>query len=248
MRLRSLLFSLGYALLTLVISVVVMTVFWALSPRRRFYLYALWCRMVVAWARISCGIRFRLEGTVPDTEQTPVVIVANHQSTWETIFLYSLLEPVVPILKKELLDIPFWGWALRLQKPIAIDRSKPREATRSLLSQGRERLRSGLSILVFPEGTRAAPGTIGRFSRSGAQLAASTGAPLVPIVHNAGDCWPPRGWVKKPGLIRVIIGEPLLSEGRTSRDLSEECDTWFETHRKELGLVPRIRGTEEPPG
>lgn len=242
MWLRSLLFSLGYALLTLVISVMVMTVFWALSPRRRFYLYALWCRMVIAWARVSCGIRFRLEGEVPDTEQTPVVVVANHQSTWETIFLYSLLEPVVPILKKELLDIPFWGWALRLQKPIAIDRSKPREATRSLLSQGRDRLRSGLSVLVFPEGTRAAPGTIGRFSRSGAQLASSTGASIVPIVHNAGDCWPPGAWVKKPGLIRVVIGKPLHSEGRTSRDLSEECDTWFETHREKLGLVRQPSG------
>lgn len=242
MRLRSLVFSLGYALLTLVISLTVMTVFWGLSARRRFYLYALWCRMVVAWARISCGIRFRLEGAVPDTERTPVVVVANHQSTWETIFLYSLLEPVVPILKKELLDIPFWGWALRLQKPIAIDRSKPREATRSLLSQGRDRLRSGLSVLVFPEGTRSAPGTIGRFSRSGAQLAASTGAPLVPIVHNAGDCWPPGAWVKKPGLIRVIIGEPMLPEDRTSRELFEECETWFEIHRKELGLAPRAPG------
>lgn len=245
MTLRSLLFSLGYALLTLVISVLVITVFWALPPRRRFYLYGLWCRMVIAWARISCGIRFRLEGQVPDTEHTPVVIVANHQSTWETIFLYSLLEPVVPILKKELLDIPFWGWALRLQKPIAIDRSKPREATRSLLTQGRERLRSGLSVLVFPEGTRAAPGTIGRFSRSGAQLAASTGAPLVPVVHNAGDCWPPGAWVKKPGVIRVIIGEPLHSEGRTSRDLSQECDTWFENHGHELGLVYRSPGRKK---
>lgn len=237
MKLRSLLFSLGYALLTLVISVAVMTVFWALSPRRRFYLYALWCRLVIAWARVSCGIRFRVEGTIPDTEKTPVVVVANHQSTWETIFLYYLLEPVVPILKKELLDIPFWGWALRLQRPIAIDRSKPREATRSLLSQGRERLRSGLSVLVFPEGTRSAPGRIGRFSRSGAQLSATTGAPLVPIVHNAGDCWPTGGWTKKPGLIRVIIGEPMMPDGHTPRELADSCTSWFDTNRQELGLV-----------
>lgn len=236
-RLRSLLFSLGYALLTLVISVLVMTVFWALSPRRRFFLYGLWCRMVIAWARISCGIRYQLEGEVPDTEENPVVIIANHQSTWETIFLYGLLEPVVPILKKELLDIPFWGWALRLQKPIAIDRSRPREATRSLLSQGRDRLHNGMSVLVFPEGTRAAPGTIGRFSRSGAQLGSTTGAPLVPMLHDAGHCWPAGSWVKKPGLIRVMIGEPIATEGRSSRDIAEECDTWFEKHRKQLGLT-----------
>jgi len=237
-RLRSLLFSLGYALLTLVISVLVITVFWALSPRRRFYLYGLWCRMVIAWARISCGIRYRLEGEVPDTEGNPVVIVSNHQSTWETIFLYALLEPVVPILKKELLDIPVWGWALRLQKPIAIDRSKPREATRSLLSQGRDRLRNGMSVLVFPEGTRAAPGTIKRFSRSGAQLASTTAAPLVPVLHDAGHCWPPGSWVKKPGLIRVMVGEPIATAGRSSRDIAMECDTWFEEHRKKLGLTP----------
>ncbi len=240
-RLRSLLFSLGYAVLTLIVSVLVMTVFWALSPRRRFYLYALWCRLVIGWARISCGIRYQLEGNVPDTDRSPVVIVSNHQSTWETIFLYHLLEPVVPILKKELLDIPFWGWALRLQKPIAIDRGRPREATRSLLSQGRDRLNNGLSVLVFPEGTRAPPGTIGRFSRSGAQLAASADVPLIPILHNAGDCWPPRSWVKKPGLIRVQIGEPIIPGQRSSREIAQECDTWFEQHRRQLGLVPKTR-------
>jgi 1-acyl-sn-glycerol-3-phosphate acyltransferase len=237
-KLRSILFFLGYAGLTFIISVSIVLVFWILSPRRRYYLYALWCRLVIGWLRITSNVGYEIEGRENLSDQ-PMVVFSNHQSTWETIFLYSLLEPVVPILKKELLDIPFWGWALRLQKPIAIDRSKPREATRSLLSQGRERLHSGLSVLVFPEGTRATPGTIGKFSRSGSQLAASTGAPLVPIVHNAGDCWPSGGWVKKPGLIRVIIGEPFPSEGRTSRELSEESDAWFGTHCKELGLVPR---------
>lgn len=234
--LRSLLFAAGYTVLTVIISVTVLTVFWALPQHRRNDLYGLWCRLAVTWARISCGIRYEVEGKIPDTSEQPVVIVANHQSTWETIFLYHLVGATVPILKKELLNIPFWGWAMRLQKPIAIDRSRPREASRSLLSQGRDRLRNGFSILVFPEGTRRQPGRVGRFARSGAQLAASTGAPILPILHDAGKCWPKGSWIKRPGTIRVRIGELIPAEGRRARDLAETCDHWFDEQMPALKL------------
>lgn len=232
---RNLLFSIGYALLTLVISVIVMTVFWLLPARKRFYLYALWCRAVVEWLRISCGIRYEVRGKENIPEQ-PGVILSNHQSTWETIFLYQLFLPVVPILKKELLDIPFWGWALRLQKPIAIDRSKPREASRSIARQGAERLRNGMSVVVFPEGTRAAPERVGRFARSGAQLASRSGAPVIPVLHNAGSRWPSGGGTKKPGVITMLIGEPIPTEGKDSRQIMQEYEQWVEQHMAELGL------------
>lgn len=235
MRFRSALFSVGYAFLTFVVSTLVMLLFWLLPQNGRFYLYALWCRLVIWWLRITCGISYEIIGeeNIPDK---PVIALSNHQSTWETIFLYQLLTPVCPILKKELLSIPFWGWALRLQKPIAIDRSKPREAGKSLLSQGADRLSKGMSILVFPEGTRAAPGQLGKFSRGGAQLAAETETDILPILHNAGNCWPARQSLKKPGKITVVVGRPMPTAGKHSKVLANEFQDWISDNKAAIGI------------
>src|SRR5690606_2680745 len=198
--LRSLLFYLGYSLATVIISIVLLSTIWLIPQRHRFFAFSLWGRFVIFWLRLCCGIRHRVEG-LENLPATPVVILSNHQSSWETIFLYQLFSPVCPILKKELLKIPFWGWALRLQQPIAIDRSKPREAGKSLLTQGAKRIKEGASILVFPEGTRAPAGKLGKFSRGGAQLAAGTGTDLIPVLHNAGNHWPAHSSRKYPGTI-----------------------------------------------
>jgi 1-acyl-sn-glycerol-3-phosphate acyltransferase len=222
-KVRSGLFSVGYGVLTLVISVSVTLVFWILPPLKRFFLYALWCKLVLWWLRITCGISYTIEGleNIPDQ---PVVVMSNHQSAWETIFLYQLFSPACPILKKELLDIPFWGWAMRLQNPIAIDRSKPREAGKSLLTQGAQRIEQGLSILVFPEGTRAPAGTIGKISRGGAQLAVATSTP-------AGT------QRKQSGTIRVLIGEPISPEGKTAKELAAEFEDWIMENKHLVGIV-----------
>lgn len=240
MKFRSALFSLGYAVLTLVISIIVMVIFWLLPARQRSYFYGLWCRLVVRWLRLTCGVQYQVQG-LENIPQRPVIVISNHQSTWETIFLYQLFDPVCPILKKELLDIPFWGWALRLQNPIAIDRSKPREAGKSLLTQGAARVADGLSVLVFPEGTRAPAGGIRRYSRGGAQLAASTGTDIVPVLHNAGNQWPAGTTLKNPGVIDVIIGPPITAEGKTAKELAAECDAWVEANRDRVGLTPQSR-------
>ena len=234
-KLRAILFFLGYAGLTFIISVSIACVFWLLSPRRRYYLYALWCRLVIGWLRITSNVRYEIQGAgnIPDH---PVVVFSNHQSTWETIFLYQLFSPACPILKKELLDIPFWGWALRLQRPIAIDRSKPREAGKSLLLQGSARLQEGISILGFPEGTRAAPGKLGKFSRGGAQLAVATETDIVPVLHNAGAHWPAGTTRKNPGTIKLIIGQPITTAGKTSKQVNQEYIDWVDSRRHELGL------------
>ncbi len=233
---RNIVFSVGYALLTLVSSVMVMTLFWLLPAGKRFHVYALWCRLVLAWLRVTCGVRYELIGG-DNIPEEPAVILSNHQSTWETFFLYQLFSPVVPILKQELLNIPFWGWALRLQKPIAIDRSRPRQASQSIARQGTERLRNGMSVVVFPEGTRAAPGRVGRFARSGAQLAVDSQAPVVPVLHNAGFCWPSGGGLKRPGTIRVLIGEPIDTRGKDSRTVAREYEQWVDEHMAELSLA-----------
>ncbi len=161
----------------------------------------------------------------------PVVVLSTHQSAWETIFLNYAMSPVCPILKKELLKIPFWGWAMSLQKPIAIDRSKPREAGRSLLIQGKERLEEGLSVVIFPEGTRSPAGMIKEFSRGGAKLAVSANFPVLPVIHNAGVCWPANTIIKKPGVIRVRIGEPIQVTGKTSIDIADAFSAWVEENK-----------------
>ena len=235
-KIRSVLFSIGYAGLTFVIALLIILVFRVFPARRRFYLYALWCRLVLVWLRLTCGIRYQVEGqeNIPDH---PVIVLSNHQSTWETIFLYQLFTPACPILKKELLDIPFWGWALRLQQPIAIDRSKPREAGKSLLTQGAVRLEEGLSILVFPEGTRSPAGTLGKFSRGGAQLAAATETDVVPVLHNAGSFWPAGTSRKSPGVIKVIIGKPINAVGKHPKELAAEFECWVSDNKHRVGLT-----------
>jgi 1-acyl-sn-glycerol-3-phosphate acyltransferase len=125
------------------------------------------------------------------------------------------------------MNIPFWGWAMRLQKPIAIDRSQPREAGRSLLTQGVERIKEGNSVIVFPEGTRSSPGMIRRFSRGGAKLAVAAGVPIVPIAHNAGGCWPARTFLKRPGTISVVIGEPVPSAEKDATALTTQIEHWI---------------------
>ncbi|MDX1491345.1 MAG: lysophospholipid acyltransferase family protein [Pseudohongiellaceae bacterium] len=214
---------------TLIISLLCIVVFWLLSVRNRFFLYSLWCQFVLFWLRVCCGIRYEIEGldNIPDY---PVVALSTHQSTWETIYLYYVLSPVCPILKKELLSIPFWGWALRLQRPIAIDRSKPREAGKSLLVQGKARLEEGLSVVIFPEGTRSKAGTVKNFSKGGAMLAVHANTPALPVIHNAGGCWPARKMVKMPGVIKVRVGEPIAVEGKTAAQVTAEYAQWAEAN------------------
>ena len=212
--------------MTIVMAGLFILLFPILGNNARYRLATIWCDSVLNWLRLICGVRYEVLGleNLPDT---PTVFLANHQSSWETILFYKLLYPVSPILKKELVRIPFWGWAMKLQKPIAIDRSKPREAGKSLLLQGVNRLKSGNSVIVFPEGTRSAAGTIKRFSRGGAKLAVAANTPIVPIVHNAGDCWPPRQFIKRPGFITVTIGPVIPVIGKSASELTAEVEKWI---------------------
>jgi len=226
---RSLLFYIGYFFATMLISILCMVMFWLLPLEKRFALYSLWCRFVLFWLRVTCGIQYQIQGldNIPDE---PVVVLSTHQSAWETIFLYYTLAPVCPILKKELLDIPFWGWAVRLQQPIAIDRSKPREAGRALLTQGKDRLQRGMSVVIFPEGTRSAPGTIRPLNKGGAKLATSAEALVLPVIHNAGWCWPARTIYKYPGTITVRFGDPMVGSGKNAAELTDEYAAWLQNN------------------
>lgn len=223
--LRSIVFYIGYVPVTILLSTLFITLFPLLPDKQRHGFCALWCRVILQWLRISCGVRYQLKGTENLTDEA-MVILANHQSSWETILFYQLLYPIAPILKKELMNIPFWGWALRLMKPIAIDRSKPRQAGKSLLDQGVKRLKQGYSIIIFPEGTRSSPGSIKPFSRGGAKLAIAAGRPVLPVALDAGKCWPANRFRKYPGLITVEFGELIYPDGHDADSLTAEVEDW----------------------
>lgn len=133
------------------------------------------------------------------------------------------------------MKIPFWGWAMRLQKPIAIDRSNPREAGKSLLLQGVERIATGNWVIVFPEGTRSRSGSMKRFSRGGAKLAVAAKTPIIPIAHNAGYCWPARKFIKHPGLVTVVIGESVSTASGDASQLTVDVESWIRKTVAELG-------------
>jgi 1-acyl-sn-glycerol-3-phosphate acyltransferase len=185
-----------------------------------------WCRCAVWLAKVIVGIRYEVKGLENIPEQ-PCVILANHQSTWETFFLSALFEPLSQVIKRELLYVPFFGWAMAMLKPIAIDRSNPKAALKQLAKQGHERLEQGAWLLIFPEGTRMPPGQLGKFSRGGASLAVNADLPVLPIVHNAGAFWPKQGWSKKPGTIQVVIGPVMHAEGTGPRAIAELNDRAF---------------------
>lgn len=195
--------------------------------KRHRVLVHVWSQVAVWLCRLICGVRWQVHGgeSIP---QQPCVIISNHQSTWETFFLQTLISPQVQVLKKELLSIPFFGWALHTTRPIAINRKDPRDAMQRVRKQGAASLALGVSVLIFPEGTRNPGGQLGKFSRGGAGLACSGGVPVLPIAHNAGDYWPNNRWIKKPGTIDVYIGDLIATENRGPAEVTCQARDWIE--------------------
>lgn len=226
LSIRSFFFYVGYYSVTVFLSIFFILFFPILPPKGRHVFASVWCDFILGWLRLCCGVRYVVHG-LENLPKTPAIILANHQSSWETILFYKLVYPVSPILKKELTEIPFWGWSMRLLKPIAIDRSKPREAGRSLLIQGVDRIQSGNSVIVFPEGSRSKYGSVKRFSRGGAKLAIAANTSIIPIAHNAGYCWPAREFIKRPGLVTVVIGKRMELGERDASELTADVGDWI---------------------
>lgn len=234
---RSVIFYAGYFLAILVSGLLMLPVGLALPLRQRFRLFNCHNRFIMKWLSLTCGVRYCIEGRerVPEG---PCVVLANHQSEWETVYLQLLKTPICTVLKKELLEIPLFGWGVRLLKPIPLDRAKPATAMRQVLSHGKQRLDEGLSVLIFPEGTRVAPGQRRRFNKSGAVIACRAGVPVLPVAHNAGERWG-RHWVKQPGEISVKVGEPIATDGRRPEDVLADVEAWIEQALDEISSVPR---------
>lgn len=235
LRLRSTLFIIGYMFTGFVYGLLSLFL-WLFPPLVRHRILITWCWLMINWARLSCGVRYEIHGLDNVRKVTGAkVILSKHQSTWETLALQYLCFPTSTILKRELLNIPFFGWGLRCLQPIAIDRENPRDALRQVKIQGVQRLQAGLNVLLFPEGTRVAPGTRGKYARSGPEIALEVGALIVPVAVNAGYCWPAKSWMRYPGTISVVFGEPINPAGRTSRELINQVESWIEGELERLG-------------
>ncbi|MEW6678309.1 MAG: lysophospholipid acyltransferase family protein [Pseudomonadota bacterium] len=229
---RSLIFLLLQILLTVPFGLV--SLFLLPLPRLpRYRFITLWGRAVIFLARWVLGIRHRVQG-LEHLPAGPAVILSKHQSAWETIAFQQIFPPLSFVLKKSLLHIPFFGWGLALFSPIAIDRGAGREALKQIEAQGKERLGQGFWVLVFPEGTRTAYGEVGNYQIGGAWVAVKAGVPVVPVAHNAGQCWPKNAFIKHPGEITVVIGPPIPTTGRKANEVLAQTQAWIEDTMKGL--------------
>ena len=232
--LRSVLFFLGQVI-TAPIFTLVAFIALPLNPVTRNVLISGWARSMIWWLRITCNIRHEVTG-LENLPKTPSIILSKHQSAWETLAFQAIFPTQVYVLKRELLWIPIFGWGLAMSSPIAIDRSAGREALKKLVSNGEARLKKGLWVVIFPEGTRKAPGEKGKYQIGGAWLATHTQTQVVPVAHNAGRYWAKNSFIKRPGIIRVHIGKPIQTEGLKAEALNQQVEQWIEA---EMAVLDR---------
>ena len=201
---------------------------------RLYWVCAGWLRLAVWGARVICGVRARLLGyeNLPDS---PVVMLPKHQSAWETLAFPSLMpHPLCYVFKRELLYIPFFGWAMARMDLIHIDRSKRTEAWAKVAEQGRRFMAQGNWVIMFPEGTRTPRGSQGKYKNGGTRLAVETGRPVLPVAVTSARCWPRKSLVLRPGVIDISIGKPIPSTGRDPDSLMREVEAWIEAEMRRL--------------
>jgi len=208
---------------------------WSWLPQeQRYWMATWWCKLAIWGARRICGIRYRIEGW-ENLPQGPAVLLPKHQSAWDTLWLPATMpRKLTFVYKRELHRVPFFGWALATLGMINIDRSKGQTAFEQVLEQGAALLRDDWWIVIFPEGTRTPPGSNKRYKTGGVRLAVRTGAPVVPIALNSGECWPRKAFLKKPGEVTVSIGAAIPTAGRTDRDIAPLVEAWIETEMRRL--------------
>jgi 1-acyl-sn-glycerol-3-phosphate acyltransferase len=238
--LGSLVFMLYFLLATLLWSVVVACM--GLIPyARRFRAVTAWARSVMYVLRVTCGLSFEVEGADNFPGDTAVVIMQKHSSVWETIAGTIYCPAHTWVLKRELMLIPVLGFALLVMRVIPINRKGRRTAINQVIAKGTDRLRQGINVMIYPEGTRVQPGRNGRFGRSGSFLATSAGVPVVPIAHNAGDFWARHSLIKHRGRVKVVIGKPIATSGRSAEEVNDEAVRWMDE------TMIRISDLHRPP-
>lgn len=203
------------------------------SPHTRYRLITTWTDIVMWFVRYLLGIRYRVVGreNLPDR---PAIILSKHQSAWETMAVQHIFPPVAFVLKRELLKVPFFGWGLAQMPIISIDRSAGKDALAQIEEQGRALLGQRFWVVVFPEGTRVAPGAKRRYKVGGAFLASRTQAPVVPVAHNAGEFWRRNAFIKRPGEVVVSIGPVIETVGLTPEQINSSAQAWIEAEMHRL--------------
>jgi 1-acyl-sn-glycerol-3-phosphate acyltransferase len=231
--LRSVVYEILRFAITVVFAAISLLTF-PFKPMTRYRIITAWSHVVIGLAWVVCGVRCRVIGREHFPQQ-PCIVLSKHQSAWETLAYQVILPPQVWVLKRELLRVPFFGWGLAMMSPIAIDRGSASRALKQMAEQGRRRLADGWWIVVFPEGTRIAPGKRARYHPGGAWLACKTGAPVVPIAHNAGTLWGRNAFVKHAGTITVSVGPVIVPEAMSPDELNRKVEDWIEIEVARLG-------------
>jgi 1-acyl-sn-glycerol-3-phosphate acyltransferase len=237
--LRSALFVLWMLVTVVPVALVVLAASIFVRGTPLYWMCVFWLRLVIWGARWICGVRHRIQGIehVPTAAEgrAAVILASKHQSTWET-FAYPVLmpHPLCYVFKRELLLIPFFGWAMARLDMIHIDRSRRAEAWSRVAEQGRRHMSRGNWVIMFPEGTRSARGGQGSYKLGAARLAVDTGTPIVPIAVASARCWPRKSFMLRPGVVDISIGRPIAPAGRSAEDLMREIEGWIEGEMRRI--------------
>jgi 1-acyl-sn-glycerol-3-phosphate acyltransferase len=199
-----------------------------------------WVNFVIWLVKHLLGIPYRLLGA-ENIPQRPVVVLAKHQSAWETLMLQDVFKDTVFVWKKEIKYLPFFGWALALTPMIETDRSASKATLKSLVEQGRDRLDKGYTVIIFPEGTRSEPGSKNRYKGGGALLAVETGTPVLPVALNSGEFWGRNALFKTSGTVTVSVGPAIDPAGLTAAEVLTRAETWIEAEMARIS--PQLYGT-----
>jgi 1-acyl-sn-glycerol-3-phosphate acyltransferase len=225
------------------IVVIVLSLF--VSPTRMYWMCAGWLKCAMWGLKVICGVSWRVHGleNLPQGDQEGAVLLCKHQSTMETFLLPCIMpHPLAYVFKRQLLYVPFFGWAMARMDMIHIDRSKRAEAFNKVVAQGKRVMSQGVWVIMFPEGTRSPRGAKGTYKTGGTRLACETGRPVVPIAVNCAKHWPRKAFVKTPGVIDVVIGPQISSVGRTPEEMMREVENWIEAKTRELD--PQAYGSQ----
>lgn len=196
-----------------------------------------WLSLSVSGARLIMGVRYQIQGfeNLPLGEKSPAILLVKHQSTYETFLMPAIMpHPLAYVFKRELLHVPFFGWAIGRLDMIHIDRSQRAKAFAKVVEQGKDLLAKGVWVIMFPEGTRIERGQQGQYKSGGARLAIATGAPVIPIAVTSAKCWPRKAFIKRAGVVDVSIGAPIPSAGRDAEELTQQVQQWIEAEMQRL--------------
>ncbi|MGY8873527.1 MAG: lysophospholipid acyltransferase family protein [Gammaproteobacteria bacterium] len=222
--LRSLLYFVGSIISLILITLCGLFFVFSSYPTRQKFL-SQWAIFCIWWLKVTLNITTNIIGQ-ENVKKSPCIIISNHQSTWETLAFQTIFPAHTWVLKQELLWLPIFGWSLAMLKPIIINRGDKLKAIKKVIKQGADRLNKGISIVIFPEGTRQPYKHLGEYQNGGAAIAKKSGYEIVPVYHNAGNLWPKGSFIKKPGVITVIIGEVISDSNLTSSEVTEKIRNW----------------------